>query len=299
MGDGDADLNEELVSKTDNAESSWASKSTALWRKSLDGVRAVWVNRPIFWRICFVRSGAVSRGRYDRGHAGRVQSLLRHSEKITPRSEIFGSRGSSRAERSAVSSQRSYTVASFRHRRSRRTTFLFFCERFCRGRDRDADADFRYMPKVPGMISVFVASFLFFFFSTPPKIGFQTLLQGLVVKTSKAATIFGAIGPIVMVTDSLVIFLMTLGFEFFKRHYGTEDGFQYALWTMASIYLLHGCFEVLLGPTLVLSSLEGSDDAYGALEGDDVDRRTPKESTVRREAPAFRTREARGWERNR
>ena len=97
--------------------------------------------------------------------------------------------------------------------------------------------------------------------------------------SSKAATIFGAIGPIVMVTDSLVIFLMTIGFEAFKRNYGDEDGFMYALWTMSSVYLLHGCFEVLLGPKLVLSSIEECGDAYAALDenGTAVNRRTPKE----------------------
>ena len=110
---------------------------------------------------------------------------------------------------------------------------------------------------------VFLGVFLFFLFSTPPKVGFETLLQSMTAELPDAGRIFGCIPPLIMITDSTVVFGLTVMFERLKTAYPTRDdcaegtycgeGFDYALWIAAGLYCLHGCFEVVLGSTLVLS----------------------------------------------
>eukprot|EP00939_MAST-03C_sp_MAST-3C-sp1_P005099 g5099.t1 len=268
-------------SSDDGEDGTWRSKSTALWKKSAEGVAAVWANRPIFWRIGFL---AIEQSLEDAMIAVMLAEFSLSSPAFGSHNTAIGNLWLSALIASGkiggVIAAQLYSKCVAAPRKSSDYVPLFVSV-FLGGLSVMLMPIARLLPKIPGMILVFVSAFLFFFFSTPPKIGFQTLMQGLVVRTSKAATIFGAIGPIVMVTDSLVIFLMTIGFEAFKRHYGDEDGFAYALWTMASIYLLHGCFEVFLGPALVLSSMDegNADDAYTILDesGVAVNRRTPKE----------------------
>lgn len=92
-----------------------------------------------------------------------------------------------------------------------------------------------------------VASFLFFIFSTAPKVGFATLLHTLVTQRNIDLKIFAFIGTFVTVTDALVILTMNSVFAFFGSR-----GFQTALCIIAVVYAAHGLNERFLGPRLIL-----------------------------------------------
>ncbi len=262
-----------------------------LWRKSYEGVQAVWSNRPIFWRIVFL---ALEQSLEDAMIGVILAEFGLSSEAFGKDDNAIGNIWVAAliacGKIGGVMSAQLYSRCISTPSKSSDYVPLF-ASVFVSGASVMLMPVARLLPKIPGMILTFISAFLFFFFSTPPKIGFQTLLQGLVVKTKKAGTIFGCIGPVVMVTDSLVIFLMTIGFQGFKNHYGHDDGFDYALWCMASVYLAHGLFEMLLGPALVLSHLDhDSCDDYSALgDGDieEVTRNTPKEAPRTPRKPNF------------
>jgi hypothetical protein len=143
----------------------------------------------------------------------------------------------------------------------------------------------RHMEQQIGMGCVFLGVFLFFLFSTPPKVGFETLLQSMTAELPDAGRIFGCIPPLIMITDSTVVFGLTVMFERLKTAYPTRDdcaegtycgeGFDYALWIAAGLYCLHGCFEVVLGPTLVLSGARtGNGLGEALLDPSDGDSKT-------------------------
>ena len=259
------------------------TRFVSLWRKSYEGVQAVWSNRPIFWRIVFL---ALEQSLEDAMIGVMLAEFGLSSEAFGKSDNAIGNIWVAAliacGKIGGVLSAQIYSRCFSEPTKSSDYVPLF-ASVFVSGASVMLMPVARLLPKTPGMITVFVSAFMFFFFSTPPKIGFQTLLQGLVVKTKKAGTIFGCIGPVVMITDSLVIFLMTIGFQAFKNHYGEDDGFAYALWCMASVYLLHGIFELVLGPTLVLSHLDSSGDlesnyaALGDNDDDEIARNTPKE----------------------
>ena len=259
------------------------SNTGTLWRKSYEGVQAVWSNRPIFWRIVFL---ALETSLEDAMIGVMLAEFALSSQAFGKDDNAIGNIWVAAliacGKIGGVLSAQIYSRCFSEPTKSSDYVPLF-ASVFVSGASVMLMPAARLFPKIPGMITVFVSAFMFFFFSTPPKIGFQTLLQGLVVKTKKAGTIFGCIGPVVMITDSLIIFLMTVGFQAFKHHYGEDDGFDKALWCMAGVYLLHGVFEILLGPTLVLSNLDSgasSDGNYVALD-DDMEspvRHTPKEA---------------------
>jgi hypothetical protein len=120
---------------------------------------------------------------------------------------------------------------------------------------------------------VFGASFLFFMFSTPAKIGLETLLQGLAADLPGEiqGKIFGVIGTAVTSIDAIVILLMTLLFGHFKHACpigsGCEEtGLTTALWCTSGVYILHGLCELLLGPWLMVPQ----DDVSGSGGGGSV-----------------------------
>eukprot|EP00744_Colponema_vietnamica_P003164 GILI01004885.1.p1 GENE.GILI01004885.1~~GILI01004885.1.p1 ORF type:complete len:589 (-),score=199.63 GILI01004885.1:1410-3176(-) len=94
-------------------------------------------------------------------------------------------------------------------------------------------------------LTVFAASFFFFLFSTAPKIGFATLLQGLAAEEESSGKIFGFVGTFVTAMDALVIMAMTLIFT-------STDSVLTAFWVCSGIYVGHGLLEVLFGPCLIL-----------------------------------------------
>jgi hypothetical protein len=109
-------------------------------------------------------------------------------------------------------------------------------------------------------IMVFAASFLFFLFSAPPKIGLETLLQGLAADLPGdiQGKIFGVIGTAVTTIDAIVVLAMTLLFGKFKNRCSVtggnceESGLTVALWCASGMYVLHGVCELALGPWLML-----------------------------------------------
>ncbi|CBZ55004.1 hypothetical protein NCLIV_054310 [Neospora caninum Liverpool] len=94
---------------------------------------------------------------------------------------------------------------------------------------------------------VFLSAFSFFLFSTAPKIGFATLLQGLVSSQQVACKVFGFVGTFVTVTDALVIACINLIFTAFPA-----ANFFAALLCVSGIYLVHGLIEAFIGPLLIL-----------------------------------------------
>eukprot|EP00759_Apiculatamorpha_spiralis_P051899 PhF_6_TR5541/c0_g1_i1/m.7880 len=109
-----------------------------------------------------------------------------------------------------------------------------------------------------GIALVFLTFFLFFFFSTLPKIGFMCLLQNLASQIEGGGRIFGFIAILVTIIDALVIMGMSVVFRVYDV--------QTALWISFGIYAGHGVFELIVGPTLILQPLE-----HGlSTEGGDV-----------------------------
>ncbi|PHJ25456.1 transmembrane protein [Cystoisospora suis] len=93
---------------------------------------------------------------------------------------------------------------------------------------------------------VFLSAFTFFLFSTAPKIGFATLLQGLVASQQVACKVFGFVGTFVTITDAVVIACVNLIITAFSPH------FLSGLSCVTAVYLVHGLIEALLGPLLIL-----------------------------------------------
>jgi hypothetical protein len=103
----------------------------------------------------------------------------------------------------------------------------------------------------------FVASLGFLFFSTGPKIGFQTLLQNMVA-AEQAPQVFGFVAFAVTAMDGLVILVIS---SIFAVQCPDKSGEQcahenllVALWIVAGIYVAHGILEILVGPCLILNS---------------------------------------------
>mmetsp|Transcript_14983 Transcript_14983/g.24385 ORF Transcript_14983/g.24385 Transcript_14983/m.24385 type:complete len:524 (+) Transcript_14983:195-1766(+) len=107
-------------------------------------------------------------------------------------------------------------------------------------------------------VLVFVSVFLFFLFSTAPKIGFATLLQGLASSVEGSGKIFGFVGPAISIVDSVVIMIISFAFGAFKGQCQEDDEhcrsehFGYALLLACGLYLLHGVVECFIGPKLML-----------------------------------------------
>lgn len=101
------------------------------------------------------------------------------------------------------------------------------------------------MGSIAGTWAVASASaFLFFFFSTAPKVGFATLMQTLAVKSAKnPAAIFGSIATFVTTVDSLILMGLSFVFAFMSL--------QSALLVSCSIVAAHGLVELLVGPQLI------------------------------------------------
>jgi hypothetical protein len=114
------------------------------------------------------------------------------------------------------------------------------------------------LPSAPVLARVlpFVASVGFLFFSTGPKIGFQTLLQNMVA-AEQAPQVFGFVAFAVTAMDGLVIFVISSVFALqCDDKSGEQCGHEnllVALWIVAGIYVLHGILEILVGPCLILN----------------------------------------------
>jgi len=91
---------------------------------------------------------------------------------------------------------------------------------------------------------VFASLFLFFLFTTAPKIGFGALLQELVGETEHTGLIFGFVSAFITITDSLVL----MGFSFCFEYLSVQN----ALWVTCGAFTVVGIAEWLLGPTLFL-----------------------------------------------
>jgi hypothetical protein len=109
---------------------------------------------------------------------------------------------------------------------------------------------------------LFLGVVLFFLFSTAPKIGLQTLLQGLASSVEGSGKVFGFVGPFVSILDALVVMGISLVFGAMKRDCPAEgqpgrqqcvsDGFSDSLAVTCAIYLAHGVLECLFGPSLII-----------------------------------------------
>jgi len=103
---------------------------------------------------------------------------------------------------------------------------------------------------------VFVSSAMFFLFSTGPKIGFETLLQGMAASVEGSGKIFGFVGPFISVVDSIVVMGISLAFSLVKAQADEDDTreelFLQSLMITCGVFLLHGVVEAFLGPSLML-----------------------------------------------
>lgn len=98
-----------------------------------------------------------------------------------------------------------------------------------------------------GCIILLVGVFLFFIFSTAPKIGFASLIQTLVTHEDDVAKVFGFVGMFVTITDGLMITIINLIL------YWVVD-FRLGLWIVFGVYAAHGLLEYAFGTKLVQDS---------------------------------------------
>lgn len=114
------------------------------------------------------------------------------------------------------------------------------------------------LPSAPIVARVlpFVASLGFLFFSTGPKIGFQTLLQNMVA-AEQAPQVFGFVAFAVTAMDGIVIVVISSIFAVqcpdTSGEQCSHENLLVALWIVAGIYVLHGVLEILAGPCLILN----------------------------------------------
>lgn len=116
-----------------------------------------------------------------------------------------------------------------------------------------------------GQALVLLTFFVFFFFSTLPKIGLMTLLQNMVSQVENGPRIFGFIAIVATTFDALVIMGLSAIFDRFPL--------EESLWITAGIFCAHGLGELTLGPALVLMPLShaappapATDAGYSKLE---------------------------------
>lgn len=92
---------------------------------------------------------------------------------------------------------------------------------------------------------VFVAGFLFFALTTPPKIGFQNLLQNMIAE-EEAGQVFGFVGTFIVSTDALMIFILS---QFF------QDGHEInGMWIATGFFAAVGMIEAVFGPCLFIDA---------------------------------------------
>jgi len=111
---------------------------------------------------------------------------------------------------------------------------------------------------------VFGGIFLFFFFTTAPKVGFGVLTQELIGETEQAGAIWGFGAAFITITDSVVIFVFSVLFE------PEVASLQKALWITSGCFAAIGLIEAILGPSLFLPDPEeeqhaGKPDAEQSL----------------------------------
>eukprot|EP01071_Lankesteria_metandrocarpae_P006969 Lankesteria_metandrocarpae@DN4538_c0_g1_i1.p1 len=118
------------------------------------------------------------------------------------------------------------------------------------------------------LVLLFLGSFLFFFFSTAPKIGFTTLLLTLVGNQQIAGKVFAFVGTFVTIADALVITLVSAFFVYL----GDAKSESKALVAVGVLYFLHGLLELIAGPYLVLEAhTNETDSEYSAEHGNEND----------------------------
>eukprot|EP00735_Rhodelphis_limneticus_P003719 TRINITY_DN15228_c0_g1::TRINITY_DN15228_c0_g1_i1::g.30866::m.30866 TRINITY_DN15228_c0_g1::TRINITY_DN15228_c0_g1_i1::g.30866 ORF type:complete len:569 (+),score=80.05 TRINITY_DN15228_c0_g1_i1:98-1804(+) len=106
-----------------------------------------------------------------------------------------------------------------------------------------------------GVVIIFIGVFNFFLWSTGPKVGFSTLLQGLACEVDASGRIFGFVATFVTSMDSIVVIALSTMFQHMKHNDDDKhSGFLTALWIATGIYGLHGLLEVFFGPRLILQT---------------------------------------------
>lgn len=90
---------------------------------------------------------------------------------------------------------------------------------------------------------VFGSGFLFFTLTTPPKIGFQNLLQNMIAE-EEAGQVFGFVGTFIVSTDALMIFVLS---QFFQE--GNEIR---GMWIATAFFAAVGIIEGVFGPCLFI-----------------------------------------------
>eukprot|EP00744_Colponema_vietnamica_P014117 GILI01019781.1.p1 GENE.GILI01019781.1~~GILI01019781.1.p1 ORF type:complete len:593 (+),score=137.79 GILI01019781.1:181-1779(+) len=106
------------------------------------------------------------------------------------------------------------------------------------------------------------AFFLYFFFSTLPKLGLMCLFQSMVAQVENGPRVFGFIAIVAMSFDAIVV--MTLSVLFNRME------FKNALWVTSFVYVAHGFLELVFGPLLVLLPMEKLAEAAAAGAIDDT-----------------------------
>lgn len=123
---------------------------------------------------------------------------------------------------------------------------------------------------------VLVAAFCYFFLNTIPKVGFASLLQGLVTSQGEACRVFGFVGVFVTLVDALAILFMNLLFNALLH-----KGVFAAVASLVAVYALHGVVEAALGPCLVLRRGERALSlAETAEEAEQLSAQRQRESTL-------------------
>ncbi|EZG47988.1 putative transmembrane protein [Gregarina niphandrodes] len=103
-----------------------------------------------------------------------------------------------------------------------------------------------------GAAAALLGVFLFFLFSTLPKVGFSSLIQTCVaVEGNEAQAVFSFIGIFITVVDALMIVGLNIVF-----YYAGPAYFDAALMAVVTIYIAHAVFEYLRGPELIASEVD-------------------------------------------
>lgn len=123
------------------------------------------------------------------------------------------------------------------------------------------------------------AFFLYFFFSTLPKLGLMCLFQSMVSQVENGPRVFGFVAIIAMSFDAVVVMALSVLFNRME--------FKNALWVTAFVYVGHGFLELIFGPLLVLIPMEKIAEAAAANEGPSDDNASmAAKNTSSSEAPA-------------
>jgi hypothetical protein len=121
--------------------------------------------------------------------------------------------------------------------------------------------------RVASVLVAFASAFLYFFFSTPPKLGFSVLLQGLVAETDASGRVFAFVAAFLTVVDSVVLLLGAVVF--------TSLRLQGAMWLVCCVFATLCLLQLLVGPRLILARAQVvgvRHERHGGAEDEDDER---------------------------